>query len=1019
MLWKQSSSRLLAAGVVTALVLTSLGLVASTQGGPQQLMPVDSAVGAAGTTAPAASGPQPASVGPAASPDPHPAPLGIVPGEFAGSASPAGSSVGSVTDTLVLSNGTVVPGNFLPRNGVAPAGLAYDTLSGYVYLADSSSDNVAVVDGGTGTVVGFVPVGADPWGVAHDSANGHIYVANSGSGNVTVIDGITNTVVGSIPVGTDPIGVAYDGANGQLYVTNYGSNNVSVIDGATDTVVASVAVPPAPWGVAYDSVNNGIYVTSQGSGYLTLIRTATNTIAYYVDTQLPYGSMDVTCDSANGWVYVGSVFDLVTVMNATGSFVRHVTVGNGAQGVTYDPVNGQVYVANMLSDNVTILDGSTSHVVGSIPAGSEPYATLYDALNGHLYVANFDSSNVTIINATTDRVIGSTSVGSVPDAVVGGGRSGRVYVAEPSAGTVLTLDGTTGQVVGAVADNAFPDALTYDPVSGHLFVANAMAGDVMVIDGGTESVVGSIPVGAYPDAATYDPMNGYLYVANGASNNVTVIDTATDAVITSVPVGTYPDGMAYDPANGYVYVANFVSNNTTVIDTATSTVAGSIPTVGAGPVGVGYDPANGHVYVAVEIEDAITVIDGSTNAVIGSVPVGTYPTAVAYDAANGFVYSADWGSSTVTVVDGSNDTVVGSVPVGSHPFSVASDRASGLVFVANQYSGSVSLLRPAGVFVASVTFTEVGLPAKKLTHHGWRVTLDGVSQETTGPSMTFDLLTGDHPVLVTGPRGFTSNASGTLPVRGNMTVTVGFVQHATVVLRFHEKGLPKSSPWCVALQNYTRCSTTHAVKFMNLTAGMYSYRVVSPTKGQVITARIGQAPMAPAGAMTLTGRTSVHLQFVYPYAVTFTEVGLPNGTAWSLTVHHVTHYSTTTTIVFDLGNRSYPYAVQNALGYAFTKLSRKAIVAGGPTSLTIAFRPTSTSLVPVTPTPPATTGTSPAWEAALAASALAGAIVVLQRTSTRSVRGRHHGAAQDHPRGGRPTESPGPPTRSGTFPDES
>src|SRR5438105_2714087 len=94
------------------------------------------------------------------------------------------------------------------------------------------------VDSGGGTVVATIPVGGNPAGVAYDSGNGYVYVSDPYSSTVSVIDGNTNTVVATVPVGYFPEGVAYDSENEYVYVADYGSNNVSVI--SEMTVVATV-----------------------------------------------------------------------------------------------------------------------------------------------------------------------------------------------------------------------------------------------------------------------------------------------------------------------------------------------------------------------------------------------------------------------------------------------------------------------------------------------------------------------------------------------------------------------------------------------------------------------------------------------------------------------------------------------------------------------------------------------------------------------------------------------------------
>src|SRR3954470_20572349 len=66
------------------------------------------------------------------------------------------------------------------------------------------------------SVIATIPVGNAPFGVAINPTNGLVYVANSDSNTVSVINPATNTVVATIYVigGRIPIGVAINPTNG-------------------------------------------------------------------------------------------------------------------------------------------------------------------------------------------------------------------------------------------------------------------------------------------------------------------------------------------------------------------------------------------------------------------------------------------------------------------------------------------------------------------------------------------------------------------------------------------------------------------------------------------------------------------------------------------------------------------------------------------------------------------------------------------------------------------------------------
>src|SRR5438034_1091534 len=255
------------------------------------------------------------------------------------------STEGFAASALTVDSGGGTVGATIPVGG-NPAGVAYDSGNGYVYVTNPFSDIVSVINGTT--VVATVPVEYNPSGVAYDSGNGYVYVANDTT-YVSVING--TTVVATVPVGGEPNALAYDSENGYVYVTNSDSQTVSVISGTV--VVATVPVGDGPSGVAYDGGNGFVYVANFGSYY--------------------YSSSNVSVISG-------------TVVVAT------VPVGNCPDGVAYDSGNGYLYVSNYCSGTVSVISaveqpsfdfslsspspGSISFVRGDTSPSSSITATL-------------------------------------------------------------------------------------------------------------------------------------------------------------------------------------------------------------------------------------------------------------------------------------------------------------------------------------------------------------------------------------------------------------------------------------------------------------------------------------------------------------------------------------------------------------------------------------------------------------------------------------------------------------------
>jgi YVTN family beta-propeller protein len=867
-------------------------------------------------------------------------------------------------DTLVLTNNTLVPGNFAPYLG-APAGLAADPVSGTLYAADPPYD-LAVINGSTGALANVDPVGPSPLAVTVDSATGnvwvavgnfsggaveinsttgaymasgavggygvdllydpvtgYVYVANYLSGDLTVLNASSGAVVGQLPTGLGPSAIALDPVRDYLFVANRISGNVTVLNATTGSVLGSVAVGGAPNALAYDGATGELFVVASSlpGSNVTIVDTATDSVVGILN--VTGGLADAAFDAATGVVYVAdpTLGTAVEIDAATGQLAGAIGVGPDPLGVAYDAPNGRVYVGNAVgSDNITVIDGSTGATVGSIPLAEDPQGIAYDSANGEMFVAD-DYLGALAVNDTSNQVAGAFPLagGSSTEAwlVAVDPASDRVYVATTTGanGSVTALDGSSGAVLGSfgVAD---PGGLATDPTSARVYVTSDSSNAVEVFDGSTLTELASIPVGSDPQGIAYDRSNGYLYVANDDSTNlngtssgvanVTVLDPATGRAVASIPVGLVPGGVVYDPQNGYVYVANELSNNVTVIDPASQSAIASIP---VGEVGISLAGGN----------------------------------EIAVSPSTGLLYVANEGSDNVTVINGSTNSVVGSVPVGMGPVGVAVDPATGLVYVTNQGSGTISIISPTAGAFYPVYFYETGLPGGTL----WKVMLgaagtSGTTVGSTGGYLWFSEPNGTYHwwlVDVSLPEIATpSNASVT--VAGNaLYIGIQFVPYG-FPLWFNESGLASGTTWSVAVQGtgaypeyLTNSSPTASIEF-TVPTGFTAYFWVGAVAGYRAT---------PSGGNLTTpglvgGPTTVTVVFSpVEYAVAFQESGLPNGTSWTVSLEGTGGSAPGPTIYFLAANGSYPYTIGTVPGYTSDPANGTVRVSGAPVQVAVTF----------------------------------------------------------------------------------
>ncbi len=112
--------------------------------------------------------------------------------------------------------------------GNLTSNVAVDISSNLIYTADEQG-TVSVIDGATNKLTKTIQVPGAPAGLAVDQATHRVYVTNGNE--LQVIDGAAGTLIGSITVGPDPQFDATDSNAGLLYVGNvppYGSASPSV-----------------------------------------------------------------------------------------------------------------------------------------------------------------------------------------------------------------------------------------------------------------------------------------------------------------------------------------------------------------------------------------------------------------------------------------------------------------------------------------------------------------------------------------------------------------------------------------------------------------------------------------------------------------------------------------------------------------------------------------------------------------------------------------------------------------------
>jgi YVTN family beta-propeller protein len=667
--------------------------------------------------------------------------------------------------------------------GNGPDGLASDPATHTVYSSNQNDNSVSVVSTaacnaqdttGCDRQVHSVQAGGSPQGIAINTATGTIYVANIGGNTISVINARTCNAVNfsgcgqapaSIPDPGGPVALAVDQVTNTIYVANIGDNfsgttdTVSVINGATCNgtqhsgcaqTPPTVTVGAGPDAVAVDPVTDTVYVANIGGN------NQGNTVSVI---------NGATCNGAQH--------------SGCGQVPPSITVGHGPFWIALDQATHTAYTANNTDATVSVINTATCNARQSsgcgqttptVPVGTNPWALTVDqALHTVFVINNYDDTlsaiNSSACNAQDTSGCGArppaSQVGEGPQAVLTDPATGTVYVANFVDNTLSVVNpascnasNTAGcrDEAPTAAVGANPAGIAVDQAADSIYVANSGGNTVSVINAATCNAASragcaqpaaSISVGSGPDGVAVDDTTGTTYVANSGGNTVSVINARTCNAIQhsgcgqsppTITVGGGPSVLAVDQVTGTVYVANAGSNgqgNTVSVINARTCNAiqhsgcGQSPptiTVGPDPLGIAVNQVTDTVYVTSLGQftgNTVSVINGATcNAAQQSgcgqtpatVTVGPAPWGIAIDQATNTIYVANNnggdGPASLSVINGdtcdsANITGCGQIPpalpgVGRAPNGIAFDQSTSTVYTANALDATVSVINVAG-----------------------------------------------------------------------------------------------------------------------------------------------------------------------------------------------------------------------------------------------------------------------------------------------------------------------------------
>jgi YVTN family beta-propeller protein len=297
-----------------------------------------------------------------------------------------------------------------------------------------------------------------------------VYVPNSESNSVSVIDPRTYKVTATFPVGALPQHVTPSYDLKTLWVDNDQGNSLTPIDPRSGRPGKPVAVTD-PYNLYFTP--NGRYAIVVAERLQRLDFRGAHTMRLHHSLRVPCPGVDHMDFSANGRYLVASCefgASMIKVDVRREKVVGTLALKPGAmpQDVKLSPDGKLFYVADMMNGGVWEIDARTFRKVGFIPTGAGAHGLYASRDSRDLYVSNRDEGSVSVVSFKRRKAVKKWQLpgGGSPD-MGGVSADGKVlWLSGRYDAEVYAIDTTTGRLLARIPVQSGPHGLAVFPQPG-------------------------------------------------------------------------------------------------------------------------------------------------------------------------------------------------------------------------------------------------------------------------------------------------------------------------------------------------------------------------------------------------------------------------------------------------------------------------------------------------------------------------------------------------------------------------
>lgn len=445
--------------------------------------------------------------------------------------------------------------------GRGSMGMEINNFTDKLYISNYFDNSLSVVDARNYAILKNIslPVGANSATPAVDQNLNLIFVANTETHNISIIDGRRDEIITTTETGAHPLTPEINSKTGEVYIPNYKSDSITIISRDKDGNFQEQTIPNQkeivstgetfsfPFNLALNEKDNEIYILNKYGGDFIIVDTKN----YKIKEKISVGK------NPSEMIFVPETSDIFVASEDENNVIQYnllskskkiIPVGNRPLYLLFNIKTKKLYAVNYDNGDISVIDIERGVNFSRVSLNGIPplktretsiqpsfQAIALNSKDNKIYICDVKNNEIGIINGETDELIQKIKVEFAPYNLLYDKNSNQLYVTSRLSDKLTVIDGSSDQVKKTLTVGSFPGYISLDELQNKVYVSSNDG--IKIIDSDSLEIISSkIYSSGYAIKTIIDQGRQKLFILTGAENILDIASLEDRTPLASLPI---------------------------------------------------------------------------------------------------------------------------------------------------------------------------------------------------------------------------------------------------------------------------------------------------------------------------------------------------------------------------------------------------------------------------------------------------------------------------------------------------